>query len=166
MKKYLLVLFYLFFLTGISCKEKIDVEKEKEAIKTVFEQEKAAYFNQDNNAIGEFWMKEPSSMKYWLSSDGPNKIDGWDNINMSQKKETEDNSWDRKKVTATYSDFQINIMGESAWVYCATTWEGVFRGDTMKAKQNRFVVLRKVDGKWKYALHAILQIPEKTPVKQ
>jgi hypothetical protein len=105
-------------------------------------------------------------MKYWFTSKGPTKIDGWDNINASQKKESEDTTWDRKQVKATFSNYQIEIMGESAWVFYEATWEGIFRGDTMILKQNRIVVMKKVDGKWKYSLHSIFQIPKAKPTNQ
>ena len=37
MKKYVLTLFALILLAGTSCQEKIDIEKEKEAVKTAIE---------------------------------------------------------------------------------------------------------------------------------
>ena len=45
MKKYFIVFATLIFLLGSSCEEKINIEKEKEAIKAVFEADKTAYFN-------------------------------------------------------------------------------------------------------------------------
>jgi hypothetical protein len=57
MKKVLFPFIALIMLTYISCKEKVDIAKEKEAIKAVFEQEKTAYFKQDYAGIGEFWVK-------------------------------------------------------------------------------------------------------------
>lgn len=151
-----MVLVTLIFLIGISCEDKIDIEKEKEAIKVVFEADKASYFNQDYVGMGECWVKDSSSIKLWTSAKGLTKIVGWENINASQKKETENNSWDRKQVKATFLNYQIDIMDESAWVVCETLWEGIWGSDTINLKQNRIVVLKKVDGKWKYALHAIL----------
>jgi len=160
MEKTLSVLFLIIFLVCLSFKGETDIAKEKEAIKAVFEAEKTAYFNQNNIEMGEYWIKKPTSMKYWLTSKGSTKIDGWENINASQKKETEDNSWDRKKMKATYSDYQINITGNSAWIFCKTTWEGDFNGEKFNLKQERIVVMEKDDGKWKYALHAIFELPK------
>lgn len=158
-----MALFALILLAGTSCEKKIDIEKEKEAIKALFEEDKAAYFNQDYNGMGECWAKEPSSTKIWISSGGLSKIDGWENINDSQKKETEDNSWDRKQVKATFSNYQIDVVDESAWVFCETSWEGILGSDTINSKQNRIVVLKRLDGKWKFAMVAIYQIPKAQP---
>lgn len=146
--------------------EQPNSENEKTAIKAVFEAEKTAYFKQDYIGMGEFWVKEPATMKYWLGSKGSTKIVGWENINSSQKKETEDNSWDRKKVTATFSNYQINIMGNSAWIFCETNWEGEVKGEGFNLKQERIVVMKKVDGKWKFSLYAIFQLPNPIPTNQ
>jgi hypothetical protein len=161
MKKYFMVLATLIFVLGTSCEEKINIEKEKEAIKAVFEADKTAYFNQDFNAMGELWIKEPSSIKIFMSDKGLTKYEGWENINASQKKETEDNSWDRKQVKATFLNYNIDLIDdESASVVCETAWDGIFGADTLSLKQSRIVVLKKVDGKWKYSLHSIFNIPK------
>ena len=166
MKKSLLVFVVMALFIYPSLKAQTDNAKEEAAIKAVFEADKTAYFKQDYVGMGECWVKEPTSMKYWLSSKGPEKIVGWENINASQKKETEDNSWDRKQMKATFSNYQIKITGNSAWVYCETTWEGVMKGEKFILKQDRIVVMEKVAGKWKYALHAILQLPNTTPINK
>jgi hypothetical protein len=166
MKKSLSILFVIALLTCPSLKGQTDNAKEEAAIKAVFEADKTAYFNQDYVAMGECWVKKPSTMKYWLSSEGSIKIVGWENVNASQKKETEDNSWDRKQIKATFSNYQINITGNSAWVFCETTWEGSMKGEKFSLKQDRIVVMEKVEGKWKYALHAILQLPNTAPTNK
>ena len=146
--------------------EQTDNEKEEEAIKAVFEAEKAAYFKQDYVTMGEFWIKEPTTMKYWLGLKGSTKIVGWENINESQKEEIEDNSWDRKQMTATFSNYQFNIMGNSAWIFCETNWEGKVKGEGFNLKQERIVVMKKVDDKWKFSLYGIFQMPNPTPTNK
>ena len=166
MKKSLLVLIVIALFTIPSLKGQTANAKEEVAIKAVFEAEKAAYFKQDYVAMGEFWIKEPTTMKYWLGSKGSTKIIGWDNINASQKKETEDNSFDRKQITATFSNYQINIMGNSAWIFCETNWVGKVKGEDFNLKQERIVVMKKVDGKWKFSLYGIFQMPNPTPTNK
>jgi len=162
MKKYLLPLFAFILLAVTSCQKKIDIEKEKEAIKAVFEQEKDAFFKQDYVSMSNYWVNEPSSIKMFISSKGQTKYEGGDNIIASEKKETEDNSWDRKLVTATFTNYQIDIMNNSAWVLCETHWKGIIRNDTINDHvQTRISVLKKVDGSWKFALMSIYSPPEK-----
>ena len=76
MKKSLLVFVVMALFTCPSLRAQTDNAKEEVAIKAVFEADKTAYFKQDYVGMGECWVKEPTSMKYWLSSKGPEKIVG------------------------------------------------------------------------------------------
>ena len=146
MKTKLLILLTHAIWVFAACEEKIDVAKEEAAIKAVFEADKIAYLNQDNAALAEFWVHDASSKKIFQSATGENVISGWENINASQQKKVDDNSWDRKQVTCTFSGFQIDIMDESAWVTSKTNWKGNFGGKQMEMNQSRIVVMRKIDG--------------------
>jgi len=159
MKKVLVALAVLGLIVFASGKQRGDFGKEGEAIKAVFEAEKAAYFDRNPIGMGESWVKEPTSMKIWLSPKGLTKIMGWDKIDASIREETADDSWDRKKVTATFSNYQIDVMGDSAWVVCDTDWSGIYKDRPMKLRQSRISVLKKINGQWKFALVAIYEIP-------
>lgn len=159
MKTKLYALIIIFFCMLISCEEKVDFPKESAAIKAVFEAEKDAFLKQDNAAMGEFWMHEATSQKIWHSATGEKVIIGWENINASQLKEVNDNSWDRKQMTCTFSDFKIDIMDESAWVTSHNSWKGDMNGKPFEAKQSRIAVMKLTDGKWKFALMAIYNFP-------
>jgi ketosteroid isomerase-like protein len=159
MKTKLFMLFTIAFWAFTACEEKINIAKEEEAIKAVFEADKEAYLKQDNNALAEFWIQDASSQKIWFSEKGENAIAGWENINASQQKEVADTTWDRKQVTCTFSDFQFDIMDESAWVTSKTNWKGVMHGIPIDANQSRIVVMKKVNGNWKFALMAIYNFP-------
>ena len=159
MKIKLFILLTLAIWVFTACEEKIDVVKEEAAIKAVFEAEKTAYLKQDADAMAEFWIQDATSQKIWYSGKDENAIVGWENINASQQKEVADNSWDRKQVTCTFSDFQINIMDESAWVTSKTNWKGTFGGKPMDMNQSRIVVMKKVAGNWKFVLMAIYNFP-------
>jgi hypothetical protein len=162
MKRHLMVLVTLIFLVGISCEEKIDVTKEKEAIKAVFEEEKIGFLNQDYARMAETWIQEPSSIKIFMTDKGQTKFDGWDAVSKEDQSGTKDNSWDRKLVTVSFTNYQIDVMNTSAWVMCETHWNGIYKNDTINVVQTRINVLKKVDGKWKFALMAIYNLPTKT----
>lgn len=159
MKTKLFILLTLAIWVFTACEEKIDIAKEEAAIKAVFEAEKTTYLKQDAAAMAEFWVQNASSQKIWYSTTGENVILGWENINASQQKEVADTSWDRKQVTCTFSDFQIDIMDESAWVTSKTNWKGNFGGKLMDMNQSRIAVMKKVKGNWKFALMAIYNFP-------
>ena len=155
----------LFFLMTLAiwvfaaCEEKIDIAKEEAAIKAVFEADKTAYLNQDAAAMAEFWVHEPSSKKIFQSATGESVISGWENINASQQKEVDDASWDRKQVTCTFSDFEIDIMDESAWITSKTNWKGTMNDKPFEVNQSRIVVMKQLDGNWKFAMMAIYDLP-------
>ena len=159
----------MFVITMFICpslKGQTNNAKEEAAIKAVFEAEKTAYFNQDHIGMGENWVKESSTMKYWLNAKGSTKIVGWENVDASQKKETEDDTWDRNQMKATFSNYKINIMDNCAWVFCETDWEGMYKGEKFNSKQERIVVMKKVDGKWKFSLVGIFRIPNEVATNE
>jgi len=161
MKNRMLLLTAVIFIALSSCEEKIDIEKEKEAIKAVFEQEKDGFFAQDLEAMAETWIQEPSSVKMYMSAEGQTKFEGWEAINKNSREEVADTTWDRKLVTVTFKDYQINILDdESAWVMCNALWEGTNQGAPMQIVQTRIQVLEKTDGKWKFALMALYNQPQ------
>jgi hypothetical protein len=165
MKKNLLVLFALIFLTGTSCKEKIDIEKEKEAIKAVFEQEKDGFFRQNFATMAETWSQEPSSVKIYMSAEGQTKFEGWDAISKQDRQNVADTTWDRKSVNLTFRNFQINLLDdEAAWVMCEALWEGTYQGNPMNMVQTRINILEKTGGKWKFTLMAIYNQPQENKI--
>ena len=154
---FLVIISLLYFS---SCEEKVNVEKEKEAIKNVFEQESAAFFNQDYVKMGGYYLNDPSTVKMFIGEKGIGRYDGWDKINIQNQKETSDTTWDRKKIQANFLNYQINVEDETAWVLCDTHWEGIFKGDTVTLDQFRISVMKKVDDQWKFWLIAIYGIPK------
>jgi hypothetical protein len=70
MKARLLIVLTLVFWAGTSCQKKIDIAKEEAAIKAFFEKNKTDYFNGDYTAMSEAWVKDPSSVKMWISVKG------------------------------------------------------------------------------------------------
>lgn len=159
MKTKLYMLLTLVIWVFSACEEKIDIAKEEAAIKAVFEAEKNAFMKQDAAAMAEFWVHDPSAQKIWFSDKGENAIVGWDNINASQQKEVADTTWDRSLMTCTFSHYQIDIMDESAWMTSKTNWKGTFKGQQADMNQSRIAVMKKVSGKWKFALMAIYNFP-------
>jgi hypothetical protein len=104
-------------------------------------------------------VQDASSQKIWYSGKDENAIVGWENINASQQKEVADTSWDRSQMDCTFSDFQIDIMDESAWVTSKTNWKGTMNNKPFEANQSRIIVMKKVNGNWKFALMAIYNFP-------
>ena len=137
MKKHLAELVTFIYLIGISCEEKIDIEKEKEAIKAVFEADKAAYFNQDYVGMGECWVKTLLRLRFGhLTRASPKWLVG-KLLMQARRMRQRIKVGIENKVKATFLNYQIDIMDEGAWVVCEALWEGIWGSDTINLKQNR-----------------------------
>jgi hypothetical protein len=149
-------------LIGIcSCTAPVNVDKEKEAIKAVIQEEKDGYFARDTARLAETWVQDSSARKIYFSADGMVYLDGWNKVNEDHKANLESEMWDNAgDLKAEFSDFEFNIYGKTALVFCNTTWTGMLYGKELNAVQKRILHFVKVNGKWKYDLMAIYRIPE------
>jgi hypothetical protein len=159
MKKLFFPLIAVVMIAFTFCKPTVDIEKEKEAIKAVFEAEKEGYFSQDASRMAETWVKDPSSVKLYMGKTGQQLFNGWDAVSKHDQSIVKDTTWNRKLITANYLDFQIDIIGDAAWVLSKAHFGGIMGTDTISLEQTRLNVLKKVDGKWKFSLMAIYNIP-------
>jgi hypothetical protein len=146
MKKYALILFAFILLAGTSCQEKIDVEKEKEAIKAVIEEETNAFYDEDFERLAATYVQDEPII--WLAAYNPgyDYFVGWEKISSGFKEyfesESELSTW--KEVKKNY---KIKVYKESAW---AVFDDEIYNseGDLMgKSIGVRF--LEKVNGQWK-----------------
>jgi hypothetical protein len=142
-----------------SCEKKIDIEKEKQAIKAVFEQEKAAFIKQDLTGLGDTWVKDQSSVKIFMGANGQTKLSGWDNINERARQEISDTSLNRQMTKLDILNYQIDVIGDCAWVLCDYHWEAIISGVSTILDQSRICVLKKVDNKWKFVLMSMFNMP-------
>jgi len=163
MKKYLITLIALSFLAGASCQQKIDNEKEKEAIKAVIEEERAAFFDRDFSRVEATWILESTSRKYYMGESGINKIIGWSEVGKADKEYIEnDEVWENSKnLNTEYTNFEISVYENTALVFHDSPWSGKYMGEEINMVQARILHLVKVEGKWKIDLMAMYDIPDK-----
>jgi hypothetical protein len=162
MKKYLIALITCSLLAGVSCQEKMDIEKEKEAIKAVMEEERSAFFDRDFSRYEATWIQEPTSRKYFMGESGITKLLGWSEVGESDKAQIENEElWENSKnLHAEYTNFEISVYENTALVFHDTQWSGIYRGEELDAVQVRIVHLVKLEGKWKIDLMAMYRIPD------
>ena len=69
--------------------------------------------------------------------------------------------WDNlENVDTEYSDFDINVYGNTAVVFHDSQWSGKFQGEEQDVIQTRILHLVKVEGEWKLDLMVAYRIPE------
>ena len=146
MKKYVLTLFALILLAGTSCQEKIDIEKEKEAIIVVIEEETDAYLDRDFDRLAATWVQDETIIRLGASKSGYGYWVGWEEIGSDIKESIEGVSEpDGSKEVKT--NYKIKVYRESAWAVFDNEHynsEGELTGKSIHVE-----FLEKVNGEWK-----------------
>ena len=146
MKMNFIALFAFIFFTGTSCQEKIDIEKEKEAIIAAIENETNSHLARNIDQHSKSFLQDASLVMLFAGKEGYEYSDGWENIS-SEYKEYYEGSPSPSTDKYQFTNYKIKVYKESAWaVYdeIQHNSEGEFLG-----KNNSVRILEKVDGEWK-----------------
>jgi hypothetical protein len=148
MKKYLLPLLVLAILFLTSCEEKIDIEKEKEAIKAVIEGEIKASFDGDYETWTTFFANE--SYTFWLQAwnDGYISWTGWQDISTAAKEWVKPERKGTRIYEGNYG-YIIQVYKESALAIfkCKSSIAEADEQDELIGLEVR--ALEKKNGEWK-----------------
>jgi hypothetical protein len=150
MKKYLLSIITLVLITGISCEKKIDIEKEKEAIIAVIEEETEAFFDSDIIRLSATHLQDDTNIRLTATKSGYTSIFGWENVKafFLDYFENEAEPGDFYEVKTNY---KIKVYPESAWaVFDNDYYSG--EGELL-SKSIHTEFLEKVNGEWKLVLY-------------
>jgi hypothetical protein len=161
MKKSLVVAFALIFLTCISCKEKIDIEKEKEAVLKVLQEEGDAFAVSDMKRISAVHLQDKTATRL---EQGPNSYDiynGWDEINSMYegyiKSILADSSY--KNPHNLKGNIIVKVVGNSAWLICDNTWKYEYNDIAGEDTNIQIAFFEKINGEWKFSFNAFVQKP-------
>lgn len=146
MKKYVLILFALVLFAGNSCQKKIDMEKEKDAIKAVIAEETNAFLASDYDRIAATCVKDETFIRLQADKNGCDYIIGWKDCGSYYKNIFMKNT-DLSQYKFENTNYKIKIYPKSAWAAYEENWykiEGEFVGKTINVR-----FLEKVNGEWK-----------------
>ena len=149
MKKYLFALLALFVLISPACQEKIDVEKEKQDIITILNDETQAWIERDYERLASHWVQDESTRR--LSA---NKTDygftTWEEMSNNLKEIIENDSlWlGVEDMQSEKTDMNINIYTDCAWATFTENETWKYEGETYETKGIQLVVLEKNEGQW------------------
>jgi hypothetical protein len=152
MKKSLLPFLMLFILIFYACQEKIDVEKEKQAIITVLNEESQAYLDRDYERLASCWLQDESVRRISASPTGYS-FTTWEEMSNNMKEGlANDSNWvDTENLKYEKSDFNIKIFPDCAWVTCTQKFTGKYQGEPIDQESIHLNVMEKVEGQWKIA---------------
>jgi hypothetical protein len=152
MKKYLLPLVILAVFSFASCEEKIDIEKEKEAIIALIEEETASYYASDSERWSAVFLQDSTFFNITALKTGFNYSDGWESF-LSDRKEYIEEEREESKYVRT--PIRIKIYEESAWVVCEEVT--LFNDGKTVWKQLLTYFLEKQNSKWKIVYTNMIQ---------
>jgi hypothetical protein len=158
MKKFLLALFAFSLLAVVCCQDESGIEKEKKAIIAVIEAEKIAYYTQDLSGLDESWVQEFSSRKLFLTTHGITELTGWSEIHQNNT-EAIGRDWNEHHETAQYSNYSINVYGNTALVLHDSEHKITDLEKESVLNMRRIIHLVKIDEEWKIDLLAMYFMP-------
>jgi len=162
MKKFLIALFVLVFLISISCKEKSDPAKDKEAVLKVLQEEGDAFAANDLNRLAAIHIQDSTATRLAQDYDTLIIFKGWNEIRTLLedyiKGNSTDSSWKNPKNLK--GNIIIKVVGNSAWVLCDNTWKYEFNNVPVEWTNTQIAIFEKTDGKWKFSFNAFIPKPE------
>ena len=148
------ILILLLIAGGSSCQKEIDIEKEKEAIKAVIEEETNAFMDNDYDRFAATYVQDKTFIRLnarkadydFIVGWGYNYIVGWEEISLAFRENSEGNP-DTLLYRFENSNYKIKVYPESAWAVYDENW---YDRDGELVEFNIDVrFLEKVDGEWK-----------------
>jgi hypothetical protein len=161
MKKYVLTLFALILLAGTSCQEKIDIEKEKEAIMAVLKERGDAMIANDMERLFAIHVQDSldTRLDYPLGENNYTIYAGWDDIKSyfeswaEMDRAGEDlRNWEDNVI--------LKVIDDCAWLICDNHWSWKIEGEPGVRDNIQITFLEKIEGEWKISFTAFVTKPE------
>ncbi len=161
MRKYFFPLFIIAAFLGTSCQPTVNVEKEKEAIMAVLQEESEGLKSMDKERIFATHIQDSEEVRLELGVYGYNTYQGWDKIESLLGDYLEGGQ------PIEMDNFKENVIlkvtGNSAWLTCDNVWK-MNNGDVEEGFSNiQIVFLEKVKGEWKISFAAYYSKPVGVP---
>jgi ketosteroid isomerase-like protein len=155
MKKYFVLFITIALLASACCNEKIDTDKEKEAIIGVIKGITKSHAAGDWDTWLSLWLNEPYIFLSYTSADGYSFIKGWDEFNdMFKEEASEENAENpQPKTTLEPHDFFIRVFKDCAWAEYKIKWTSQMEGsnEIEEWETHENYSFEKRDGVWKVA---------------
>ena len=145
------------FLAGTSCQEKIDIEKEKDAVIKVLYEETKAFAVNDMESLSALHVKDVSDTRLA----GTKLYTGWDEIEKLYESMIERNKKDTvaENVRNEKENIRLKVTGESAWAISDNIWKWEAKGEPFIQQNIQITFLEKIDDEWKISFNAFVASP-------
>jgi len=152
MKKeaYLLFSALLLMLVFSACKPRVDIEKEKEAIKSVINAETQAWIDKDPERMKQFYIQDQYQTRVNIQDSVYTITTGWDKRATAIDTLTKYADWIGVGQFKVQKDFLvIKVLDRTAWAILRETQEMIYNGSPATAVSIIHIVLEKKHNDWK-----------------
>lgn len=135
-----------------SCKQeqKVDLEKEREKIIALINQETDAYLARDYDAVYETHVQDSLNMRLTAGADNYVFLEGWEEVAKHMlSDETEDDLSSDLHISVEKSNYRMKIYPNSAFVVCDQKWTSTYGEDVNEINSIQVRFLEKIEGEWK-----------------
>lgn len=161
MRRYFWPLFVITILIGTSCQPKVNVEKEKEAIMAMIQQDIEGFQSMDKDLIFTNHVQDGEEVRLELGVYGYNIYNGWDEIETLLSDFLEGNEYD--SMENSKENVILRVSGNSAWLVCDNITK-LRSGDEVDVITNiQILFLEKAKGEWKISFSAYYSKPVEVP---
>jgi ketosteroid isomerase-like protein len=157
MKKNLFPLLALLILIFPACQEQIDVEKEKQAIITVLNEESQAQLDRDFERLAACWVQDSLTRRLNAGRTGYS-FTTWEEMSNNIKEGlANDSLWlNYKDLKYAKSDFIIKVFPDCAWATYNEKLTGVLHDEPFETESIHLTVLEKIDEQWKISAFSMI----------
>lgn len=161
MKIFVGTILAVLLIAGTSCEPTVNVEKEKEAILAVLEEEAAASLAKDVERVFALHVKDDLETRLELGEYGFNTYTGWDEVGellgdalSGEGAMAGENAVNRKE------NMVIKVTGNTAWLTCDNIWEWTIDGNKGGYSNIQVTFFEKIKGKWLISFAAYYSKPQ------
>lgn len=159
---FILPLILLAFLLN-SCQPKVDIEKEKTAIKAVIDAETQAWIDKDGAKFADLYIHDGDQTRATLNDTAMSVQIGWSKFgNVADSVKNAD--WSQMKNPKFHHDFyNIKVIGNVAWAVFSQNFSAIYKGADYKSTSLQVMVLQKINGQWKISCFVDTKVPQPPP---
>jgi hypothetical protein len=154
MKNFKVILYLGLVLSFVfsSCKPKVDIEQEKEAIKSVINAETQAWIDKNPDKMKEYYIHDDYQTRLNIQDSVFTISSGWDKRSTAIDTLAKYADWRGVEQFKVAKDFIIiKVKDNTAWAILREDQEMIFNGSPAKAVSIINVMLEKEAGAWKIA---------------
>jgi hypothetical protein len=161
MKIFVGTILAILVIAGTSCQQAINVEKEKEAILAVLQEEGDAALAKDKDRMFALHVQDELETRLELGEYGFNTYTGWDEVGVLLGDALSgDGTLIEANAVNKKENMIIKVTGNTAWLTCDNIWEWTTDGVTGGYSNIQVTFLEKMKGEWKISFAAYYSKPQ------